>query len=162
MLGQERIVRVDNQGESFEIGVCGRGEFEPLLDMYDVYFPEAVTQGLPPSNPDARVRWIDQLMNTAHNLIAWKEDKIVGHSALLTDLERRDAEYMIFVGHPFRKRGIGNELTALTIEEARRMGLINIWLAVEADNFKAIRLYRKFGFRFRGKGGWERNMNLDL
>ena len=66
----------------------------------------------------------------------------------LPDFDRRDAEYLIFVRHPNRGRGIGSQLTRVVLQHAKDLGLETIWLVVGATNFQAIGLYRKFGFRF--------------
>jgi RimJ/RimL family protein N-acetyltransferase len=91
----------------------------------------------------------------------WIENKIVGHSALICDLDKNDGEYIIFVA-AFRNRGLGSELTAMAVQKARHMGLKTLGLTVESYNFRAIRVYRKVGFKFREEDELERTMTLCL
>jgi ribosomal protein S18 acetylase RimI-like enzyme len=42
---------------------------------------------------------------------------------------------------------VGKALTLAAIERARALDLDNVWLTVDAYNFRAIRLYQKVGFR---------------
>ncbi|MEW5722905.1 MAG: GNAT family N-acetyltransferase [Thermodesulfobacteriota bacterium] len=152
----------DKTGALFELGPCRPGEDKCLQDMYEVFTPKKVGQGLPPEDSAVCRTWVESLLGRAENFLVWDGDQVVGHSAFIPDHDRRDAEYIIFVLDPFRSRGLGSRLTAAAVEKARRLGLTRLWLTVEAHNFRAIRLYRKYGFVFRDQGGWERIMMLEL
>jgi RimJ/RimL family protein N-acetyltransferase len=130
--------------------------------MYDSFMPEAVAQGLPPTDQAARQSWIRTLLETGENYAAIIEGKVVGHAALLPNMETNDGEYVIFVGGPHRKRGLATVLTKMAIQRAKALGLGCIWLTVESDNFKAIKLYRKMGFQFCDAGLSERKMVLGI
>jgi RimJ/RimL family protein N-acetyltransferase len=153
---------VDKGGQPFHLGLCPPSDASFLLDMYQAFTPKKLHQGLPPEKPEALSDWIEGLMKMADNFTVWENERVVGHSALISDPARRDAEFIIFVLEPFRGRGLGSELTHAAIEAARDMDLVVIWLTVEAHNFRAIRLYRKYGFLFADDGGWERIMTLKL
>jgi ribosomal protein S18 acetylase RimI-like enzyme len=86
----------------------------------------------------------------------------VGHAALVPEIGRVDAEYIIFVDQPYRNRGLGSSLTVFAVDYARQKGLESIWLRVESYNFRAIKVYRKAGFRFLDEGERERTMTLNL
>ncbi len=153
---------VDKLGCPFEIVRYGAGELDDIARMYDSFIPEAIAQGLPPSNRDARIKWIEGLLETGINLVALQDNRVTGHCALIPDRTITDGEYLIFVGGPYRKRGFATELTRGAVSEGRRMGLRTVWLTVEANNFRAIKLYRKIGFVFRDKGMLERKMELEI
>jgi ribosomal protein S18 acetylase RimI-like enzyme len=42
---------------------------------------------------------------------------------------------------------VGKALTLAAIAKARALDLDNVWLTVDAYNFRAIRLYQKVGFK---------------
>lgn len=96
--------------------------------------------------------------------MAYRNHRAIGHAVLLPDLTVRDGEFLVFVHQHHRGRGVGTRLTRSALENAQDLGLGAVWLTVDADNFIAIRLYRKFGFRFEGEVSWhaERKMMLHL
>lgn len=153
---------VDKTGCAFLIGECGREHLADLLEMYDAFTPKSISQGLPPSDDQTRHDWVRGLVGRGVNFAVWVESKIVGHSALICDLDKKDGEYIIFVVAPCRNRGLGSELTAMAVQKAINMGLNTLWLTVESYNFRAIRVYRKVGFEFRDEGELERTMALCL
>jgi ribosomal protein S18 acetylase RimI-like enzyme len=162
MIGEHLQRLVDKTGCPFLIGECGREQLADLAEMYDTFSPKAISQGLPPSDDETRQGWVRGLVERGVNFAVWMESKIVGHSALICDLDKMDGEYIIFVVAPCRNRGLGSELTAMAVEKARNMGLNTLWLTVESYNFRAIRVYRKVGFEFRDEGELERTMALCL
>lgn len=162
MADKERISRTDKLGETYEISVATMNDKWALADMYDSFSPKAITQGLPPADDGARLAWISELLRSGMNFIAWQKGRVVGHSSLILDPERRDGEYLIFVNGTFRNRGLGTELTSMAVKKAVELGLASIWLTVEALNFRAIKLYKKMGFVFCDSGERERTMILRL
>lgn len=144
------------------MGECGSEIFAALARMYDQFSRMAVSQGLPPPKEEIRHKWIEGLLAGAKNFVALDGDEVVGHSALIPDMERKDGEYIIFVSEAYRNRGVGTELTAIAVKKARELGLDLIWLTVESFNFRAIKLYRKTGFIFTDQGERERTMVLRL
>lgn len=153
---------LDKTGCPFEVGGCGVDDSPPLRNMYDCFHPRKISQGLPPEDPEACRRWVDFLLEQGVNFLAWMDGRVVGHSALVPDFARRDAEYLIFVLERYRGRGLGTELTRLALQRAAGLTLDVVWLTVEGYNFRAIRLYRKFGFQFADEGDWERTMVLRM
>ena len=150
----------DKLGLPFIIAGCGAHDYPRLVSMYESFFPEAVSQGLPPADDLRRCRWVERLLREGENFAAWRDDRVVGHCALLPDFRRLDGEYLIFVGQPHRNRGLGTALTGVALDAARRLGLRLVWLSVGSGNLPAIRLYRKCGFMFREPGLGERTMTI--
>lgn len=157
-----RSQHFDKTGVPFDVGLCDDEHCQALLEMYYNFHPKAESQGLPPAHEEDRRRWVVDLLKVGRNIVAWSEGQIVGHCALIPDMDRRDAEYIIFVNQNFRNRGLGTVLTTVAIRTAREMELERIWLTVESYNFRAILLYRKVGFVFRDSGERERTMVLVL
>jgi RimJ/RimL family protein N-acetyltransferase len=162
MIPDSRSYLVDNTGHPFLIGECRRESLADLIEMYEAFTPKSVSQGLPPSDEETRHNWVRGLMNRGINFAVWIDGKIVGHSSLICDLDKKDGEYIIFVITPFRKRGLGSQLTIMAVQRARDLGLTKLWLTVESYNFRAIRLYQKVGFEFCGGDDLERVMALSL
>ncbi len=158
----ERISNIDRSGESFETGLCTASDGVPLCEMYRLFVPKPASQGLPPKEPESCHRWVKQLLEIGGNVLAWKGDKVIGHASLIPDRGGKSAEFVIFVDQDYRNRGIGTELTRVTLEEARTRGFDSVWLSVEVSNYIAIRLYKKVGFEFCDEDTCERIMIVRL
>jgi GNAT superfamily N-acetyltransferase len=138
---------IDKKGSAFEVKAYTREDYACLTRMYDRFTPKAKFQGMPPFSKEVRGPWLRQLIEKGHNFLAWSGEAVIGHVVILPDFTLRDAEYLIFVSQDHRGRGVGKALTLAAIERARELELKNVWLTVDAYNFKAIRLYRTVGFR---------------
>jgi GNAT superfamily N-acetyltransferase len=159
---EELVTCLDKQGRPFELGTCGARGFSCLLDMYELFSPKPASQGLPPADPHACRRWVRSVVDSGQNFLAWSEGQVLGHAAVIPDFNRGDAEFLIFVDQNYRNQGIGTALTRWAIDHARKMGLRAVWLTVESFNFRAIRLYLKFGFQFCDACDSERVMRIEL
>lgn len=58
----------------------------------------------------------------------------------------RTSEVSIWVGEPFRGRGVGRELFATLIDRAREIGYHVLLSKVEASNLASIALHHRYGF----------------
>jgi GNAT superfamily N-acetyltransferase len=154
----EQIACSDKLGSPLSIVICNPGDFSAILEMYDTFMPEAVAQGLPPTDKDIRHRWLRTLLDIGENYASIRQGRVTGHAALLPNAAGTDGEYLVFVGTPHRKRGVATLLTEVAIDRAKVLGLKSMWLTVESDNFRAIKLYRKMGFEFCDQGLSERKM----
>jgi RimJ/RimL family protein N-acetyltransferase len=150
----------DKFGHPFLVEACGIERRAELIEMYEAFSPKGIAQGLPPRDDVQRLSWIEKLLDCGKNFLVSQDGTVIGHAALFPDFDRLDAEYVIFVDQRYRNRGMGSELTALAVETARNLGIENIWLTVEATNLRAIRVYKKVGFRFCDEYGSERTMIL--
>lgn len=130
--------------------------------MYRVFLPKPASQGLPPAEPETCSRWINSLFEIAVNILAWQDDKVIGHAALIVDPGRQSGEFVIFVHQDYRNLGIGTELTRLTLQKAKELGCKTVWLTVSVTNFIAIRLYLRVGFTYCDMDDCERTMVIKL
>lgn len=155
---------LDKEGHPFEVRTGDGGDLPGLCAMYDGFSPKGRFQGVPPVEPTACREWIGHLIRRGRGFIALRGNRVIGHLVIIPDLERREAEYLIFVDHRERNRGVGTRLTEAALQHAGDLGLRALWLTVGTYNFPAIALYRKFGFRFldTDRGESERTMRLIL
>jgi len=158
----KRVIKTDKSGLSFEIGLCSTEDFSAVLEMYSIFSPKPASQGLPPPNPEVCYNWVKQLFDIGMNFLAWRDDRVIGHAALVPDPNGKSGEFIIFVDQNYRNLGFATELMRLTLEEALKLAFDSIWLTVENSNLIAIKLYRNFGFQFRDEDIYERIMLLKL
>ena len=137
-------------------------DYPVLKEMYRGFEPKEWSQGLPPRLDHKREEWLQYVVDEGINLLAIMEEKIVGHAALFEMEHGKSCEYLIFVHQDYQDRGIGTALTQLMRELAQEMGWSQIWLTVEARNFKAVHVYEKVGFCFVGARDIECVMMLSL
>ena len=130
--------------------------FASLTGMYDRYSPLGSVQGLPPVDREKRHQWAQGIISNGTNLIALHEDAVIGHASLFS-MPVNWAEYFIFVHQDYQRQGIGTAIPLYAIDWARQEKLSTLWLSVERNNFIAIALYRKVGFKRIGSTGncWE-------
>jgi RimJ/RimL family protein N-acetyltransferase len=157
-----RITRIDKSGKPFDIGMCCAEDFPSLYEMYRTFSPKPASQGLPPEDLEICQNWLKNLFQIGENLLAWRDDSVIGHAALVPDAKGRSGEFVIFVDQNHRNLGIGTELTRLTLEKSRQLGFDSVWLTVTITNFVAIKLYRKLGFEYCDRDDYERVMTIRL
>ena len=76
--------------------------------------------------------------------VAMASGHIVGHASYRT--ADGACEVTSIAADP-RRRGIGSQLMAAVIGEARRRGCHRVWLTTTNDNLDALRFYQRRGFR---------------
>ena len=162
LMESKRATRIDKSGKPFEIGMSCAEDFSSLCEMYRMFSPKPASQGLPPEDPEICHSWVKKLLEIGENLLAWRGDSVIGHAALIPDREGRSGEFVIFVDQDHRNLGVGTELTRLTLEKSRQLGLDSVWLTVSITNFIAIKLYRKLGFEYCDRDSYERVMSIKL
>jgi GNAT superfamily N-acetyltransferase len=158
----DRIIFKDKSGRSYSVGNGNATDCSSIMDMYRAFSPKPASQGLPPADIETCEKWVKDILQIGVNLLAWKEDKIIGHAALIPGVKGNTGEFIIFVHQDCRNLGVGTELTRWTIERARGLGLQSIWLTVAMTNFIAIRLYRKLGFEYCDMDECERTMIIKM
>ena len=104
---------------------------------------EKVDRHLPLSRLDQQAR------EGSTYLIAWEDDRPVGHAHIAWDGTHLAVPEIqdVFVVPELRRRGIASQLTHAAEDEARRRGWDRISLSVSrSDNPAAVRLYAKLGY----------------
>ena len=161
-MSPERITRTDKLGNPFEIGISGGEDFQSLLEMYRLFFPKPASQGFPPEDPEICRNWVKALFEKGVNTLAWRGNAVIGHVALVPDVERKSGELVIFVDQNNRNRGVGTDLMRFSLEEFEQQGFELVWLVVRVLNVISIKLYRKIGFEFCDMDNYERVMAIKL
>ena len=158
------MIHIDKRGSPFDVRIYSPEDYPRLEEMYDSFTPKAKFQGMPPIDKEACRVWLKNLTNKGENFLAWREGNVIGHVVVLPDFSKNDAEYLIFLGRSDRGCGVGSELTRAVIQRAKELELKTIWLTVDAYNFRATRLYKKFGLQFYAayRSQSERMMTLEL
>jgi GNAT superfamily N-acetyltransferase len=132
------------------------------MGMYHRFSPKPASQGLPPADLENCKRWLNDLIRIGENILAWDEQEVIAHAALIPDVQGGSGEYVIFVHQDYRNRGIGTALTQAILDEARTLGFQSVWLTVAVTNAIAVRLYVKLGFQYCDMDECERTMRIIL
>jgi RimJ/RimL family protein N-acetyltransferase len=155
-------VMQDRLGFDIHIRAYQDKDYQGIITMYDHFEPKGMAMGLPPHDKEVRRKWVDDIINTFLSIIALYQEKIIGHTAIDLFRTKVSPEYMIFVHQDFRNRGIGTKLTLIVKEICSELGCRQEWLTVSSHNTRAINVFKRVGFKFRGPIGAEREMVLDL
>jgi len=93
------------------------------------------------------VQWIALEKHKDRFYLAREETQIVGFSMLRGWDEGYEVPtFGIFVDIEAQGRGLGKQITSLTIEEASKLRCKKIRLSVYADNIHAYKIYKDLGF----------------
>ena len=102
---------------------------------------------------EQRITWFDEHQKQGYPVFVAENEEgaVVGWSALNQYRDRAGYRYTtensIYVGAPWRGRGIGRLLMPPLIEAARGRNLHVILAGIDADNEVSIRLHAAFGFQ---------------
>jgi RimJ/RimL family protein N-acetyltransferase len=136
----------DNEG--FEIRLLTRHDRKVLAEMYRGFEPLGAAMGLPPTNEERRVDWIDRALEQQINLGAFSPaGDLVGHCFLAAS-DIHEAELAIFVRQEFRRQGIGFALVKRTLRSAAQEKLQRVWAIVGVEDLLVQRMLARNGFGF--------------
>lgn len=152
----------DREGRTVRVEPFEDTGIEQLIAMYDRFDPSDRAQGIPPTNSDRISEWVDTLVTEGSNVVAWHDDKIVGHATLVPDRDEDAYELAIFVDQPYQGAGIGGQLIRRLLGHGSTQGVERVWLSVERWNAPAIALYEDVGFERAGTDSFEIEMSLLL
>lgn len=97
--------------------------------------------------------------NSWHWMIQ-SDDKIIGHINL-NKSDNEKAELQIVIGEKeFWGQGIGQQASTQAIQKAKNLGFKTIYIEVRPENFRAINLYQRLGFKNLGLKKYPDNPNL--
>jgi diamine N-acetyltransferase len=92
-------------------------------------------------------------MNLHYAIIDQDDDVYLGTVSLKNiDIENGTAEYAIVVRREAQGHGVAHKATELILKKAFfEIGLRRVYLSVYSNNYSAIKLYEKCGFKFEGE-----------
>jgi ribosomal protein S18 acetylase RimI-like enzyme len=138
------------------------GGFDAVVSMYDDFDPADRAQGLPPVGEERVREWLHKLVDgDGYNVVAWHDDRAVGHATLVPDGESA-YELAIFVHQAYQSAGIGTELIEALLGAGQTDGVEVVWLTVERWNRPAVALYEKMGFETVAAESFELEMAVRL
>jgi RimJ/RimL family protein N-acetyltransferase len=153
----------DGEDRTIEIRRYDPSRRATLEAMYEAFDPADRAQGIPPTDPSRIGDWLETITGErTTNLVAWHDDRIVGHATLVPDEPDGMAELAIFVLQAYQGAGIGTHLLEALLGAGKADGVERVWLSVEQWNEPAIRLYENVGFRATDTESFEHEMGLRL
>ena len=104
-------------------------------------------------NESANENTIVTGMDLHYAIIDQDDDVYLGTVSLKNiDIENGTAEYAIVVRREAQRHGVAHKATMLLLDKAFfELGLRRIYLSVYSNNYSAIKLYEKCGFKFEGE-----------
>jgi ribosomal protein S18 acetylase RimI-like enzyme len=154
--GREIEIRPYEDGGAKE---SGEADFEAVVEMYADFDPADRAQGIPPATEERVREWFEGLQ-AGLNVVAWHEDRAVGHATLVPDEDAH--ELAIFVHQDYQRAGIGSKLIRGLLGYGQAEGVKKVWLSVERWNHAAVSLYESVGFETYGTESFELEMSLRL
>ncbi|NEU58348.1 GNAT family N-acetyltransferase [Halorussus sp. MSC15.2] len=149
----------DKEDREIEIRPYEDGDFEALVEMYTDFDPADRAQGIPPATESQVRDWFENLLEGL-NVVAWHDDRAVGHATLVPDEE--SYELAIFVHQEYQRAGTGSRLIRALLGHGQANGVEQVWLTVERWNHAAVNLYESVGFETHGTESFELEMVLRL
>jgi GNAT superfamily N-acetyltransferase len=134
---------VDATGRAIEIRLSDTEERDDLVKMYLNWEPTSYTPGVPPRQEDRIQSWLDHLLASGFDTIAFHDEVVVGHASLVCSGER-SYEAAVFVKKPYQRAGIGSLLGEATLGHAQAAGVERVWLRYERGNRAATALLRPY------------------
>lgn len=80
------------------------------------------------------------------SLVTEHGGRIIGHGEIKKDAAKKNGELNIHLHQDYHGVGLGTVMMIVLMNEATAQDLYNVDLLVAAENIKAVRLFRKFGF----------------
>lgn len=145
---------VDRRGTAWIVRPADESDRGALVEMYDDFASEDVTQGLPPRTRRRIERWLDGLFADGCNFVASRHGTVAAH-AVYTPTDEPEPEFAVFVHQRYQGRGLGTEVSKHAIATAAAADRTALGLLVAADNRRAKRLYRRLGFQVEDRPSFE-------
>lgn len=136
---------VDKEGTPLLITPGADGEFETLVEFYDEYPSRDRSMSLPPLTRPQVESWVEKLIRSGQNVLAFDGDRLVGHVAYVLT-EASEPELIVFIDGEYQNRGLGTELCRQAMAHAAADGHAALRLHVDADNKRALAVYEALGF----------------
>lgn len=139
---------IDKKDTAVLIRALTEPQHAQLTSFYLHSVPRNCFNCLPPIRDDTCLRWVENTIASAFNLVALSFDHgIVGHACLFP-VKGETGELLVVVSPGSRDRGIGSQLIRCIVQVAFEAGFDKLWLSVEVANRVARHVYNKCGFEY--------------
>jgi phosphinothricin acetyltransferase len=144
---------MSTRGQTFVIRPATTDDMPAIVGIYNWAINQTfATIDSEPLSREEAAEWWDAHAGKTMTLVAAEEDVIAGWARLLPWKLRgyELVEDLVYVDPLFQGRGVGRQLLATLIEEARSTGCRTIVASVAADNQAGLRLHQSLGFETVG------------
>lgn len=153
--GPENAIPAAGGPDGMRLRTMTRADLAAVLQLETALFGEEAW------SREMLVGELSQQPASRHYLVAEEAGGLSGYAGLLTAAEQADV-LTIAVAAGRWGHGIGSALLAALLAEARRRGCSEMFLEVRADNTRAQRLYKWWGFAEIGiRRGYYQPSNTD-
>lgn len=135
----------DKEGTPLLITPGADGEVDALVDFYDNYPSRDRSMSLPPLTRPQIESWVNKLVDRGRNILASHNGELIGHVAFMP-ADKDEPEIIVFIASEYQNRGLGTELCRQAMAHAAENGHSALRLHVNADNERALVVYRSLGF----------------
>jgi len=97
-----------------------------------------------------RVRQTSKLPGRNHYILA-ADNKKIGWFNIRKSVDSKDGMFGMIIDKPHQGKGYGRQAMKLIEKEAKRSGIKRLKLEVFVENTRAIKLYKKAGFKVTGR-----------
>lgn len=130
-----------------------RADVPAILDIYnEAVINTTASYDYEPTTLDARMAWFEAHASAGYPVLVAEDERdgVVGWSSLSAFHPRAGyrftVEDSVYIAPGCRGRGVGRQLLAPLIEQARLSGYRAIIALIDSENAASIRLHARFGF----------------
>ncbi len=142
----EKTYENNNFNEKFRIKrIEDFDEIKDIIYDFDKVFKPTLSERL-----DDLELYSEKIYNNANVFVVEENNDYIGLLVFYTNNVNHGVAFLSQIGvkHKAQNRKIGTLLLELCIDISRCNGMSKLKLEVDALNFKAIKLYKKYGFKF--------------
>jgi len=137
-----------NDGREVHLRPLQPSDKEQLIQLYSSMSDTALRWTKAPTLEE--IEQIIQFPDYYISMVTEHDDRVIGHGEVKKDPEMRNGELNIHLHQDYHGVGLGTVMMIALMSDATRQNLHRINLKVAAENRKAVRLFRRFGFQQQG------------
>ncbi len=143
--GMEHKTYTLNDGREVHLRPLQPSDKKQLVQLYDSMSDSALRWTKAPTGE--QIEQIIQYPDYYISIVTEHGDRVIGHGEIKKDYEKRNGELNIHLHQDYHGVGLGTVMMIALMSDANEQDLHRINLQVAAENRKAMRLFRKFGFQ---------------
>ena len=137
-----------NDGREVHLRPLQPSDKEQLIQLYGSMSDTALRWTKAPTLEE--IEQIIQFPDYYISMVTEHDDRVIGHGEVKKDSEKRNGELNIHLHQDYHGVGLGTVMMIALMSDATDQDLHRINLQVAAENRKAVRLFRRFGFQQQG------------